>query len=118
MKCFNHSHKDALGICKNCSKGICEDCLTEVKNGIACTSSCIDEVNQINLLINKNKENLNFATKNHQKAAFIYLGFGLVFIVFGITTEGLTWFLTTIGFIFIIGAIFSFTNAKKLKNSL
>ncbi|WP_130736885.1 hypothetical protein [Flavobacterium sp. J27] len=57
----------------------------------------------------------NFASKNHQKAAFIYLGFGLVFIIFGVTTEGLTWLLTAMGCIFIIGAFFSFTNANKFK---
>jgi hypothetical protein len=48
MKCYNHQNVDAVGVCKNCRKGICHDCLTDVGNGIACTDSCITEVTDIN----------------------------------------------------------------------
>ena len=30
MKCFNHHEHDAVGVCKYCMKGVCEQCATEV----------------------------------------------------------------------------------------
>lgn len=34
MKCFYHSQADARGICKNCSKGLCEECAVDVGNAL------------------------------------------------------------------------------------
>jgi len=115
MKCFNHPDTDAVGICKNCNKGLCQDCLTEVENGIACTATCIYEVKQLNSLINRNKDSYNTASGAHQRNAYIYLSIGLVFIVWGYLMDGFFGFLTIMGAIFFIGAIFSFNNANKYK---
>ena len=35
MKCFYHQEKDAVGICKNCNRGLCNECLTEYDKGLA-----------------------------------------------------------------------------------
>jgi hypothetical protein len=115
MKCFNHPEIDAIGICKNCNKGLCRDCLTELENGIACTATCVDEVKQINTLINRNKQSFNFASGAHMRNAFMFGAMGIVFIVFGLITEGLTGFLSVMGLLFLLGAIFSFISAKKIK---
>jgi hypothetical protein len=115
MKCFNHPDHDAVGICKNCNKGLCKDCLTEVNNGIACTLTCVEEVKQIDSLINQNKQSYKTASGAHFKNAFIYGGIGFVFIIFGLTTEGLTGFLFMMGVIFIIGSVFSVISANKYK---
>lgn len=42
MKCYYHHTKDAVGVCRHCSKGICTDCLSDTVNGIACTNSCAE----------------------------------------------------------------------------
>ncbi len=115
MKCYNHPDVDAIGICKNCNKGLCKDCLTELENGIACTATCIEEVKQINSLINRNKQSYNSAAGMHMRNALIYGGMGLVFIFFGLNTEGLTGFLSIIGLFFLVGAGFSYFNANKIK---
>jgi hypothetical protein len=36
MKCFYHRERDALGICKSCLKGICDECAIGVGNSLAC----------------------------------------------------------------------------------
>ena len=72
MKCFNHPQVDAIGICKNCNKGLCRDCLTELENGIACTSTCVEELKQINNLINRNKQSFNFASSAHLRNAYMF----------------------------------------------
>lgn len=116
MKCYNHPDIDAIGICKNCNKGLCRDCLTEVKNGIACTSTCVDEVEQVNSLINRNKKSYGNASGAYYRNAFIYGAMGIVFIIFGFSTEGLTGFLSILGLLFIVGAGFNILTANKYKN--
>ncbi len=116
MKCFNHPDVDAVGICKNCNKGLCKDCLTEVENGIACTATCVDEVKQINSLVNRSKQSYNTVSGAHMRSAYILGGMGIVFIIFGLQTKGLTGFLSIIGLLFLVGAGFSINSAKKYKN--
>lgn len=40
MKCFYHAGQDAAGICPQCGKAACHDCLKEVDGGILC-KGCI-----------------------------------------------------------------------------
>jgi hypothetical protein len=116
MKCFNHPDLDAIGICKNCNKGLCKDCLTEVDNGIACTSTCVDEVNQVNSLIQRNKHTHNVASSAHMRNVLLFGGMGIVFLIFGLTTEGIGDFLTIMGILFLLGGILSYTSARKYKS--
>ena len=116
MKCFNHPDIDAVGICKNCNKGLCMDCLTEVENGIACTSTCVEEVKLVNSLINRSKKSYRTASGAHMKNAFIYAVMGIVFIIFGLSNERLTWFLSVLGILFLVGAGLSFITANKYKS--
>ena len=116
MKCYNHPDVDALGICKNCNKGLCKGCLTEIENGIACTSTCIEEVKLINSLISRSKKSYGTASGAYSRNGWIYIGLGIVFIIFGLTTEGLAVFLSGTGSIFLIGGIFSFVSASKYKS--
>ena len=54
MKCFYHHGEDAVGLCKACSKGICDVCATDVGGGLACRATCVEAVKGINLLITRN----------------------------------------------------------------
>jgi len=38
MKCYNHLKTEAIGVCKNCGKGICKECTFEQDKKIFCTS--------------------------------------------------------------------------------
>jgi hypothetical protein len=117
MKCFNHPDIDAVGICKSCNKGLCKNCLTELENGIACTTTCVEEVKQINSLINRNKKSYKVASSSYIRNAYLFGCIGLVFIIFGFTREGLTGFLSIMGAIFILGAFLSYISAKKYKKT-
>ena len=115
MKCFNHPNVDAVGICKNCNKGLCKDCLTEVENGIACAATCVDEVVLLNSLINKNKQSFKTTSGAYMRNAYIYGGMGLVFIKYGFQREGLIGFLSIMGLLLLVAAGFSMNSAKKFK---
>ena len=45
MRCFKHNDAEAVGICRNCLKGVCKECAIEVKNGIVCSDSCAEVIN-------------------------------------------------------------------------
>lgn len=40
MECFYHPDVAAAGVCKNCQRGICRDCIAEVADAISCTGRC------------------------------------------------------------------------------
>jgi len=117
MRCYNHPENNAIGICKNCNKGLCKDCLTELENGIACTATCIDEVKQINYLINLNKNSYNVTSGSYLRNAYMYGALGIAFIVFGSVMDSVSVFLFIMGTIFIVGAWFSYISANKYKKT-
>jgi len=115
MNCYNHPDIPALGICKNCSKGLCKDCLTELENGIACTSTCVDEVKIINALIDRNKGPNSIISKSLNRSTFILGASGLVFLIYGLNIEGISGFSAILGIIFCIGAMMSYFASKNIK---
>jgi hypothetical protein len=44
MNCFYHQDRPAIGICKNCQRGLCSDCAVEVPDGLACKERCERQV--------------------------------------------------------------------------
>jgi hypothetical protein len=54
MKCFYHQEVDAVGICKNCQRGICPGCAAERDGGLACRHRCEVQVDQVTALIRRN----------------------------------------------------------------
>ena len=60
------------------------------------------------------------APKSHARNALLLALFGVAFVTFGLTERNdwfLLWFLSAIGFIMFLGAIFSFLNARKLSKA-
>ena len=55
MKCFNLRDREAIGICKSCNKGICEECSVDLGHGIACLAHT-DEVNALNQILTRSKD--------------------------------------------------------------
>lgn len=46
MKCFEHPELDAVGTCKQCSKGLCSTCAVDLAMGISCHGECRQLVSQ------------------------------------------------------------------------
>lgn len=119
MKCFYHNNSDAVGICKNCNKGICVACAVEVGNGLACGGRCEAEVGAVNELIQRNKA-------SHQKTSGAYAQYalwltlaGMVFIGYGLleSRRGGTLLFALLGLIFLLGAFFSYSSSKKFRRA-
>ena len=86
MHCYNHSEKNAVGICKSCGRALCRGCAAEVGKVVACKDRCESDVVAM-LSINRNA--LQYAKSTKQAR---YLG-PTIFIVVGamLTTLGLTY---------------------------
>jgi len=77
MNCFYHSETPAVGICKNCNRGICPSCASELDNGIACKSRCESAVLLINELFARNH-------KVYEKSAAVHVVLGWAMILFAV----------------------------------
>ena len=40
MKCFYHTNKDAVGMCSQCGKACCRDCIEDIGGALLC-KDCI-----------------------------------------------------------------------------
>lgn len=117
MKCFNHSEKDAIAICKSCNKGLCKECAIELENGIACKGKCEEEVIFLNQLLQKNKGVYNKTAQSLYTACFIYLAMGLVLCGFEFYTEipPLKPFLFIMGGVMIFAGVLTAVSGRKFK---
>lgn len=52
MKCYYHHDRDAFGICKNCGKGLCLECMDDSDTeAIVCKNKkCADKVKLMKIL--------------------------------------------------------------------
>ena len=120
MKCFYHTDRDAVGICKACNKGICRECAEDLGHSIACKNSCIEKAECIEHIIDNN----SVTFKTHSKNVFFmpsFFGFmGAVMLVVGLQKSDLMNFSVVMGLGFIFfGVLMFFINKKwasKLKN--
>ena len=77
MNCFYHPQVVTVAICKNCNKGLCADCTSDVGNGIACKGKCEAEVLAINAIINRSKTAF-------QKTGNVYIALSIPFGILGL----------------------------------
>jgi hypothetical protein len=48
VNCYYHPGVEAVGVCKNCFKGICSESAADVGDGLACKGACEKQVRQYN----------------------------------------------------------------------
>jgi hypothetical protein len=88
MDCFNHPGTSAVGTCKCCSKGICSSCAADLNHGLACKGKHEDQVEAMNMIIEKNAKVYAAAPANTVIAPVLYLFMGLLFSGFGYYSRG------------------------------
>ncbi len=77
MKCFNHEHMDAVGVCRSCGRGLCRDCVAEVGLSCSCKGECEKVVATMNDLVERGRT-------AYQKMSAVQLRFGIAFALFGV----------------------------------
>jgi hypothetical protein len=74
MKCFVHQSVDAVGLCRNCSRGVCAECAADRESGIACKGRCESEVDAMHALVRRNVVAAGKPGVLHWAQVVIYLG--------------------------------------------
>lgn len=117
MKCYNHHETDAVGICKNCNKGLCPGCAADVGNGIACKNCCEQSVKDINALIQKSKGVYKQSSAVNYTSALIYGLFALFFISYPLFFDSaLMSIWIPLGIIFLIGMVITIYRGTKFES--
>jgi len=82
MRCFNHSDKEAIGICINCGTALCKECMTKSESGkILCSDNCGISIAKFESSINVTLEK---TLRNAKISAYGCFMFALLFISLGI----------------------------------
>ncbi|MFO1519059.1 MAG: hypothetical protein U1F57_05285 [bacterium] len=121
MQCFNHVSQPAVGICKNCSKGICRDCLVQEGYGLACKGSCETEVKALWQIIQRNKSVYQKTAGVYLRAAALFLLMAVVFSLYPILFPGagpeMRYLFFGVGGLMFLGGVVSLVNANRMKRS-
>jgi hypothetical protein len=74
MKCFVHQSADAVGLCRNCSRGVCAECAADRPSGVACKGRCESAVDAMDALVRRNVVAAGKPGILHWAQVVIYLG--------------------------------------------
>ena len=120
MKCFYHADKEAVALCKSCSRALCHDCCADVNPGTACIDRCEGEVTAVNLMIERGKTVYQKTGGAYKRSAIWSLAMGLLFVAIGLlpiimgTGNSGSWFVSIIGLFFVVGAMFNFRSGRDI----
>lgn len=84
MKCFHHPDRDAVAICKSCSRALCLECTADVPPGVACRGKCEADVTSLNLMIERGKTAYQKTGAAYTRNAIATLLFCIMFLAFGL----------------------------------
>ena len=117
MECFNHETQ-GKGICSNCGKALCADCIQFTPtNKLCCSEAC---ANEITIREAVDRQTLNKTKNSALSGAYGSYVLGAIFIWYGFYTNisELKLFITIGGIgMLIMGALFHFTAKSKSKGS-
>jgi len=108
MRCFTHTEREAVGVCKACAKGLCPECASDLGHGLACRGvhePAVERLNQLTLRASRVQSTAGRA----RYAAPAFTGtVGLIFCGYGYLHEGMRGFLFPLGCIFVVYGLIVF----------
>jgi hypothetical protein len=120
MKCFYHHDRDALGTCKACGKGLCDDCLEDFGKGLACRDRCEEHVRRLIALIDHNLRVAPAARSTMRANRAVFLGLAVFVFIAGAfftvlaLTDSRIWFIAIIGGVLVAFSVFLFIKAWQM----
>ena len=117
MNCYYHPNQPAIGICKHCQRGLCNACVTDVDDCLACKDRHEEQVHAANVLATRNLLQAQRLGSSYLRNAIFYFLSGVLFAGFGIYQfrfAGLqALFLMFIGFFLLYAAVANFLESRK-----
>jgi len=122
MRCFYHLDREAVGVCKSCQRGICQECATDIGKGIACKAHCEEDARQLVRLTDaaiRHGPASEFIVarmrRNRIVTAIFYLLLGGGFVVAGILHPYVQ-FAVYLGAVFLVFGIYTLSQLPKRPN--
>lgn len=119
MNCFYHPGVPAIGVCKHCGRGLCEQCVAVVDDTLSCKDRHEDQVRGMNLLEARSLLQVGRAGAGYVRNAVFYGLVGILFAVFGavqLRFLGLqAVFFMLIGLFLLYAAAANFLESRKLR---
>ena len=84
MVCYYHPSKPAIGICRLCQRGLCEDCAALVEDTLACKNRHEEQVLAMERMVRGNILQSKRVGSGYFRNAIFYSLVGLLFTGFGI----------------------------------
>lgn len=120
MNCFIHE-TPAVGLCKACHKAVCQECVVDTGNGVACSTECEKEIAEVSEVMAKNKQIYGVGVENSRflpTGIMMYLFFSLVFLGMGIfqyvQIGKVDYFLFLMGSGFLVFTLIAWRRTRKL----
>ena len=79
MNCFYHPERAALGLCKYCQRGLCNECLAVIDDTLACKNRHEEQVRAMGSLLTQAKR----VKSDYLRNTIFYGSVGLLFTAFG-----------------------------------
>jgi len=121
MKCYYHHDCDAVGTCKSCGKGLCEECQVDLGKGLACKGRCEEEVQALIALIDNNLRNWPAAGEMIRRgratsvfSGAFFLATGVGFVYWALSRSYLIAPLLPIGGLFALYGLVTLVRALKI----
>ena len=124
MNCYYHPSTSAVGICKNCYKGLCENCAVDVGNGLACKGHCESDVEVLNRVLDRSKTQMLRLGSMYRRTAWLIGFLGIIFVIVGILISLVLpkiWFIGLLSFALgvyaLVAAMINRTESKKQESA-
>ena len=117
MVCYAHRDRQAVAVCKNCHRGICQDCAIPDEHGFACSEECHQEILASNDMAETSRMLIASQRGQTPVTTIMLLVLGLASLVWGllylIGGESFGWYPGCLGAFFIALGIASYRNMKR-----
>jgi hypothetical protein len=116
MICFHHADRPAVGVCKNCGRGLCRSCAVDVGNGLACPGACEEEARALNRVIARNKTAYEKTSGAYLRVAAFYLALAAVCLAGAVLDwRGFGWILYPASAIFTLSAFVHYSTSRRFE---
>ncbi len=113
MNCFHHPTVVAVGICKNCHRGLCSDCAAPAPNGLACRGRCETEVEALDRIVQRSKTAHAKAAGLYQRGAYVLAAFGVACVAYGVLSPGASTFFLLMGAVMFAAGVFQYRSGQR-----
>ncbi len=85
MNCFYHPERPAVGICKHCGRGLCNDCAATVEDTLACKDRHEAQVHGLSLVEQRAILQSQRLRSGYMRNALFYGLVGVLFAGYGLS---------------------------------